>query len=415
MEQGNKSVKFCTKRKLDEEHTAWNKEQAAAFVKDVEEIQEAIKSCDAQAFADSLAESLDEASVHAVEVVKQLISPILLDEYKDAKHCVRCHLTYTEEDNHGSACVIRCAYELQPFVLRITPQQPYLMTQCCGRVFKHVTTWDYAKLVCVEERHTDNLDEVAFFDPSRGKSAVGSEPVPVERNNPLIITCEAKGCKKKTDVAQVHLKVTLKATTNMAEQNKKRKIDGEDRAPWSKATAAAFVKDVEALQEAIQYCDAFAFTETLSESLDQASMDTIQMVKELVTPILLDGNTDNRHCVRCHESYTEQDNHGTACIIQCSGKLHAFALKTTPKQSYYMAECCGRVFKVVDGWNYTNLVCIEERHTDDPDVVKYFDPNRGQKAEDVKSKDGKPKDAVPLESNNPNVLACAVKGCGKKT
>ncbi|KAG9078839.1 hypothetical protein FRC06_008142 [Ceratobasidium sp. 370] len=123
MRQGNKKRKL-----MDEDHTAWNKEMAAAFVKDVEEIQEAIKCCDTDAFAASLAESLDEASMHTIEVVKGLISPILLDEYKDAKHCVRCHKTYTEQENHGSACVIPCASALQPFALRIRPQQPYLMS-----------------------------------------------------------------------------------------------------------------------------------------------------------------------------------------------------------------------------------------------------------------------------------------------
>ncbi|KAG8708112.1 hypothetical protein FRC08_000098 [Ceratobasidium sp. 394] len=200
----------------------------------------------------------------------------------------------------------------------------------------------------------------------------------------------------------------------MTEENKKRKLDDEGRASWSKAEAAAFVKDVEEIQEAIKYSDPCAFTEKLSGSLDQASMSTIQVVKELVTPILLDGITDDRHCVRCHETYQERDNHGAACIIRCSGTFHHFAVKTISKQSYFPTECCGQVFKNVADWNYTNLACIEDRHTDDPDVVDYFNPDRGLKAEEERSKDGKPKNAVPLGSNNPKVLACAVKGCAKK-
>ncbi|KAG8794886.1 hypothetical protein FRC12_020523 [Ceratobasidium sp. 428] len=196
----------------------------------------------------------------------------------------------------------------------------------------------------------------------------------------------------------------------MSEGNKKRKLEDEDDGPWSKAKAEAFVKEVEELQEAIKYCDAWDFTTNLSESLDEASTKTVQLVKELVTPILLDGYTDSRHCVRCHKSYTEKDNHTGACIIRCSGQRHPFTLAATPTVPYLMSECCGRVFKDVKNWKYTKLVCVEERHTTDPDEVIYFDPNRWQNMED-----GKPKDAEHLGNNNPTVLPCVVKGCNKET
>ncbi|KAG8698019.1 hypothetical protein FRC09_007479 [Ceratobasidium sp. 395] len=195
----------------------------------------------------------------------------------------------------------------------------------------------------------------------------------------------------------------------MGEDSKKRKLEGKDETPWNKAKAEAFVKEVEELQEAIKYADSDTFTESLADSLDEVSTKTVQLVKELLTPILLDGYEDSRHCVRCHEAYTEKDNHASACIILCGSKFHAFALKAAPAQSYVMTDCCGRVFKNIGTWNYSKITCIEARHTDDPNVVLYYDPTRGQRPDD-----GKPKDATPLEKNNPNVLACAVKGCGKQ-
>ncbi|KAG8708113.1 hypothetical protein FRC08_000099 [Ceratobasidium sp. 394] len=191
----------------------------------------------------------------------------------------------------------------------------------------------------------------------------------------------------------------------MTDQNKKYNLDNDNRASWTKANASAFVKDVEELQGAIKYCAAFAFTEALSKSLDQASMERIQLVKEVVSPFLLDGHTDSRHCVRCHQAYTEKDNHEGACIIRCAGNLHHLTLKADPEQLYYLTECCGRVFKHATSLNHTKLVCIEERHTDNPDLVDFFDLNYGRNA-----KHGKP---VPLGSNNPTVLTCEAKGCGK--
>ncbi|KAG9105506.1 hypothetical protein FRC07_009227, partial [Ceratobasidium sp. 392] len=96
----------------------------------------------------------------------------------------------------------------------------------------------------------------------------------------------------------------------------KRKIDEEDHISWNKAKAAAFVKDVEELQRTIESCDAEDFTKRLSDSLDGASTNTVQFVKELVAPILLDGHTNPKHCVQCHSTYLEKDNHSSACVIR---------------------------------------------------------------------------------------------------
>ncbi|KAG9118845.1 hypothetical protein FRC07_006439 [Ceratobasidium sp. 392] len=401
------------KRKLEDtdDSTTWNKAKAEAFVKDVGEIQEAIKYSDAYAFTENLAASLNEASTKTVQLVKELLTPILLDGSEDSRHCVRCHKDYTEKDNHGAACIIRCCGKTHSFVLKtMSPAQPYVMMECCGEVFKSVSNWKYSNLICIEDRHTDDPSEVVYFDPGRGQGADDGKPKnaePLPKNNPNVLPCAVKGCVKK----YYRLENTASyLATNMTEENKKRKLDDEELIPWNKAKAEAFVKDVEELQEAIKYADANAFTENLADSLNEASMKTVQLVKELVTPILLDGYDDPRHCARCHESYTERDNHASACIILCSGKLHSFALKMTPMQPYVLMECCGRIFKHLSNWKYSELTCTEERHTDNPDEVLYYDPSRRQGVDD-----GKPKDAIPLEKNNPNVVACAVKGCGKKS
>ncbi|KAG8794887.1 hypothetical protein FRC12_020524 [Ceratobasidium sp. 428] len=193
----------------------------------------------------------------------------------------------------------------------------------------------------------------------------------------------------------------------MGEGNRSPK-NGETQVSWNKAKAAAFVKEVEELQEAIKYCDSSAFIDGLSDSLDHASMGTVQLVKEIVSPLIFDGYTDSRHCVRCHKEYTEQENDDTACVFRCTGGGHPFTVKGAIKQSYYMMECCGRVFKEVDSWDYSNVICIEARHTDDPDKVKYFNPTREHSVYEES------KTAIPLGSNNPKVVTCAIKGCGKQ-
>ncbi|KAG8708114.1 hypothetical protein FRC08_000100 [Ceratobasidium sp. 394] len=189
----------------------------------------------------------------------------------------------------------------------------------------------------------------------------------------------------------------------MPGDSKKRKLGDEDRISWTKEKAAAFVKDVAEIQEAIRYCNADAFTDNFANLLGETPMDTVQIVKELISPILLDGNKGVKHCVRCHKTYTEADNHYAACIIHCTGPFQPFSLYTS-FQSYRMANCCGRVFEDVNSWDYTKVVCIKERHTDDPREVIFFDPNR---------KHARSKDAAPLGTNNWNVLTCETKGCGK--
>ncbi|KAG8793862.1 hypothetical protein FRC12_001311 [Ceratobasidium sp. 428] len=126
----------------------------------------------------------------------------------------------------------------------------------------------------------------------------------------------------------------------MGEDDKKRRLDDEDEAAWNKAKAEAFVKEVEELQEAIKYADSDTFTESLADSLDEVSTKTVQLVKELVAPILLDGYEDSRHCVRCHEAYTEKDNHASACITLCNSgaELRYDRLLWTSFQEYRHLE-----------------------------------------------------------------------------
>ncbi|QRV97887.1 hypothetical protein RhiJN_25906 [Ceratobasidium sp. AG-Ba] len=134
----------------------------------------------------------------------------------------------------------------------------------------------------------------------------------------------------------------------MPEENKRQSLGNGDPIAWTKSRAATFVKDVEEIQKVLGSCDGSLFAERLSESLEHVSPDAFQTLKSLVSPFLIEGIYDERHCVRCHNTYTEKNNHDDACVVYCSRNRHNFVLNGEEKGNFFLTACCGQVYKVIE-------------------------------------------------------------------
>lgn len=92
---------------------------------------------------------------------------------------------------------------------------------------------------------------------------------------------------------------------------------------------------------------------------------------------------EQRHCVRCHDSYTERQNSNTSCTIP-----HVFDRELWEPgdacEQFYPSLCCGEDV-VVKGWGPGNEEtfpdaarldnCFHGKHTDDPERVYYNGKN----------------------------------------
>ncbi|RDB22514.1 hypothetical protein Hypma_010177 [Hypsizygus marmoreus] len=87
--------------------------------------------------------------------------------------------------------------------------------------------------------------------------------------------------------------------------------------------------------------------------------------------------TAPKHCVRCHDTFTEEKNDSDSCVIphvfsECTGYGGAGG----PGGAYYEAKCCGAILEEYDagGCNWLNLAtlgkCYKGYHTEDIEDVE---------------------------------------------
>ncbi|KAG9125362.1 hypothetical protein FRC07_007885 [Ceratobasidium sp. 392] len=182
----------------------------------------------------------------------------------------------------------------------------------------------------------------------------------------------------------------------MFEVNKKRRLDDEEGFSWSKRKAAAFVNEVGELQTNLRSCHASTLVEGLVDSLEDCQPEAIRMFKDFISPVLK-ANTEPRHCVRCHETYTEVENRNDSCVVICGPSAVKTAFYEEAKYRMVKTRCCGRMRRE-NVTSESETICYRVRHTANVGNVKYFkDPNRKN-----------PEEGLKYNGYNPTVVPCSV-------
>ncbi|KAG8739220.1 hypothetical protein FRC10_005877 [Ceratobasidium sp. 414] len=90
----------------------------------------------------------------------------------------------------------------------------------------------------------------------------------------------------------------------MPKETKKQKLNPTTGGTLVSSSSSDDVKD---LKEYLQQCDTPFFIKSLCKSLDDFPPETIQMLAQVLDPILEVAIT-LQHCVRCHKLFSEADN-----------------------------------------------------------------------------------------------------------
>lgn len=92
------------------------------------------------------------------------------------------------------------------------------------------------------------------------------------------------------------------------------------------------------------------------------------------------------HCVRCHETFYENQNHQEACAIDHN--------EEDGNSVFSELKCCDSSWYPKRGESPPPQPCILAKHTTNPKDVRYFDEDEG--------------------GGNENVISCEERGCVKK-
>ncbi len=119
----------------------------------------------------------------------------------------------------------------------------------------------------------------------------------------------------------------------------------------------------------------------------------LKALSEILGPLVNDSK-DKKHCVRCHATFTENNNHPSACKIKHSDYGDGDRYEAGSETLRITLPCCGIEYLSEDGEG-PNVYCYTSTHTTDPSEVMYYDDN---------GDDGE-------ECGNENVVTCQEKGC----
>lgn len=118
----------------------------------------------------------------------KMLSEVLAPLAKTAsvkKHCVRCHKTFLENQNHPKACTIEHA-EGDCERTRTGDDAMTVTLYCCG--LKYDSDDNPPTKFCIAAPHTIEPSEVEYYDEDEDGDSVGNENV---------VTCEENGCAIK--------------------------------------------------------------------------------------------------------------------------------------------------------------------------------------------------------------------------
>ena len=166
-------------------------------------LQTLLKSSAPSKIRASLLDALKTASDTELEVLAVLLAP-LSTQASAEKHCLRCHLTYTENKNHSGACKIKHNDEGETS-FEIGEDTGITTLSCCGISFDSEDTPDTE--ICFSTRHTTDEEDVLYY---------GTDNEDEDDINTNVVKCKVKGCFKKR-------KATKKAGNKGGSASKKQK------------------------------------------------------------------------------------------------------------------------------------------------------------------------------------------------
>jgi len=147
-------------------------------------LQTLLKSSAPSNIQETLLNAVKTASDTELEVLAALLAP-LSSQASAKKHCVRCHLTYTENTNGSSACKIKHNDEGET-EYEIGTDVGITTLSCCGISFDSEDTPDTD--ICFSARHTTDEEDVLYY---------GTDNEDEDDVNTNVVKCKDKGCFKK--------------------------------------------------------------------------------------------------------------------------------------------------------------------------------------------------------------------------
>jgi len=143
-----------------------------------------LKSSDATELCNYLREAIKTASETQLEALASLLAP--LSAQADVKrHCVRCHVTYTQNENHSTACEIK-HNEGGETEIELRNDEGVTTLNCCGTSFSSEDVPD--REICFSAPHTTNVEDVLYCES-------GNEDDDGVNTN--VVRCGIEGCPKK--------------------------------------------------------------------------------------------------------------------------------------------------------------------------------------------------------------------------
>lgn len=121
-----------------------------------------------------------------------LLAPLTTDA-SVRLHCVRCHGTYTENENHPSACKIEQDDEGESERTEVGNDAMTTTLTCCGISFDSEEGPDTK--YCIMASHTTNLFDVVYYDEIDDRDDVDG----VNQN---VVSCKSQGCSIKRKAAK---------------------------------------------------------------------------------------------------------------------------------------------------------------------------------------------------------------------
>jgi hypothetical protein len=156
----------------------------------VSNLQTLLKSSTSRKVHECLLQTITTASVAEQEALSALLAPLAADAGLK-KHCVRCHVTYTENKNHSTACKIEHG-EGDGERTEVGDDAITMTLYCCGATFDSEDQPDQE--FCILALHTTNVDDVVYYDSD---DDAGEEWV-----NQNVVSCKSRGCSKKRKAAK---------------------------------------------------------------------------------------------------------------------------------------------------------------------------------------------------------------------
>jgi hypothetical protein len=185
--------------------------------------------------------------------------------------------------------------------------------------------------------------------------------------------------------------------------SRQKKPNAGGRASSSKAKKASTASaEAKKLQKVLQKCHGANLAQSLCDSLETATPESVETLKALIAPLLKAAAT-KKHCARCHASFNEAENHDEACVVKCDEG--DFGDRTWDGEGVVEMSCCGKRWTESEAENVTeeDEVCYKTSHTADPRRVAY--------AEDCDSEEDVELDYT---GTNQSVVTCKSHGCKVK-